>query len=355
MQPHSTRLRTTYALALGFAFALGACTDNNDQGVSPNNRFAETKLVADVANAGAANVQANVINPWGIAFGPTGILWVANNGTGTSTTYDQNGVPQSTIVNVPSASSANGSPTGIVFNGTTGFKLNGAPAAFLFAGEDGTIAAWNGGTNASVVVNRSAQNAVYKGIAIATSNGANLLYATDFHNGRVDVFDSTFALVNSFTDATIPAGFAPFGIANINGVLFVTYAKQLAPANVDDEAGNGNGFVDIFNPDGSFVKRFASGGLLNSPWAVVLAPSTLDPFQGDILVGNFGSGLVGAFDPNTGAFVDFVRDHEADPLTVEGLWGLAFGSGNNTNTLFFAAGPGDEAHGLIGTLTRINP
>ena len=355
MQPHSTRLRTTCALALGFTFALGACTDNSDQGVSPNNRFQVNKLVADVANAGATTVQANVVNPWGIAFGSNGILWVANNGTGTATTYDQNGVPQATIVNVPSASSANGSPTGIVFNGTTDFKLNGNPAAFLFAGEDGTIAAWNGGTNASVVVNRSAQNAVYKGIAIASNNGANQLYATDFHNGRVDAFDANFQLVNSFTDATIPAGFAPFGIANINGVLFVTYAKQLAPDNVDDEAGNGNGFVDIFNPDGSFVKRFASGGLLNSPWGVTLAPSTLDPFQGDILVGNFGDGLIGAFDPNTGAFVDFVRDDHADPLLVEGVWGLAFGSGNNANDLFFAAGPGSEAHGLIGTITRINP
>jgi uncharacterized protein (TIGR03118 family) len=256
-------------------------------------------------------------------------------------------------VTIPSAGAGAGSPTGIVLNTTPNFKIGATgPAAFLFAGEDGTISAWNGGNNATIVVNRSAQGAVFKGIAIGTSNGHNFVFATDFHNGQVVVWDSAFAFVKTFTDATIPAGFAPFGIANINGQLFVTYAKQLAPDNVDDDAGSGNGFVDIFNTDGSFVKRFAANGTLNSPWAVVMAPATFGSFGGEILVGNFGNGQISAFNATTGAFDDFMRTaDDAKVLEIDGLWGLAFGTGAAATTLYFASGPNAEANGLLGTLT----
>jgi uncharacterized protein (TIGR03118 family) len=346
MHSHGTRLRITCAATVAFAFTFAACSDSNDN-ISPNNRFLQTNLDADVASNGVTG-DAHLINPWGIAFSPTGILWVANNGTGTSTTYNGSGVPQATIVTIPAASTGPGKPTGIVFNSTASF--NGAK--FLFAGEDGVITAWSSGGTASIVANRSAQGAVYKGIAIASSGGANFLFATDFHNGHVDVWNATFGFVKSFTDATIPAGYGPFGIANINGQLYVTYAKQLAPGNVDDDPGNGNGFVDIFNADGSFVKRFASNGTLNSPWAVVMAPATFGSFGGEILVGNFGNGQISAFNATTGAFDDVMREaDDANVLKIEGLWGLAFGTGSAATTLYFAAGPGDEAHGLVGTLT----
>jgi uncharacterized protein (TIGR03118 family) len=350
MHPHTLRFRTTCAATVALALAIGACS-NNDDNISPNNRFLLTKITADVSGDGVS-VDPNLVNPWGIAFGPTGVLWAADNGTGLSTTYNGSGVPQSTIVTIPSAGAGAGAPTGIVLNTTANFLIGGTgPAAFLFAGEDGTISAWNGGGSATIVVNRSAQGSVFKGIAIGSSNGHNFLFATDFHNGQVVMWDSTFAFVKTFTDATIPAGFAPFGIANINGQLFVTYAKQLAPDNVDDDAGNGNGFVDIFNTDGSFVKRFAANGTLNSPWAVVMAPATFGSFGGEILVGNFGNGQISAFNATTGAFDDFMRDHEANVLEIPGLWGLAFGTGAAATTLYSASGPNDEQHGFLSTIT----
>ena len=352
MHPHETRLRTTCALTVAFALTLAACSDSNDN-ISPNNQYLQTNLVADVASSGV-NGDAHLINPWGIAFGPTGILWVANNGTGTSTTYNTAGVGQPTIVSVPTANgTGNGTPTGITFNNTADFNVLGTGAAkFIFADEDGVITAWTSGTSARVVANRTSQNAVYKGVAIGSSGGANFLFATDFHNNRVDVFNASFGFVKSFTDATIPAGYAPFGIANINGQLYVTYAKQLGPGNVDDAPGAGNGFVDVFNTDGTFVKRFASNGTLNSPWAVVLAPATFGAFGGEILVGNFGDGRISAFNATTGAFDDYVRKaDDKDVMEIDGLWGLAFGTGAASTTLFFASGPNDEAHGLVGMIT----
>jgi uncharacterized protein (TIGR03118 family) len=267
--------------------------------------------------------------------------------------YDSVGNKQPLTVSVPGAGGATGTPTGVVFNSTTDFVIPAQGSAlFIFAGEDGTIAAWNASTNtnAIVVADRSLNNSVYKGIAIASNGGANFLYATDFRNNRVDVFDGSFALVQSFTDPSIPAGFAPFGIATIGGKLFVTFAKQLAPDNKDDEAGVGNGFVDVFNPDGTLLRRFASNGVLNSPWAVAAAPVGFGGFGGAILIGNFGDGLIGAYDANTGAFIDNLRNASAAPIVIDGLWGLTFGPGAGSMTLYFAAGPGDETHGLVGTL-----
>jgi uncharacterized protein (TIGR03118 family) len=311
-------------------------------------------LVADVDGAAAA-VDKDLLNAWGIAFGPTGVLWSANNHSGTSTLYDATGTKLPTTVTVPgNPPSTQGAPTGVVLNTSNDIVIPGSgPALFVFAGEDGTIAAWNPslGAAARLVANRSANGAVYKGLAIAPNNGATFLYLTDFKGGHVDVFDHAFAFVKSFTDPTVPAGYAPFGIANISGQLFVTFAKQHGPENEDDTPGVGNGFVDVFNPDGTMSKRFASNGMLNSPWGIAVAPASFGAFGGDILVGNFGDGHIGAYDPTTGKLVDGLRDPAMKPLVINGLWGLSFGPGANSAKLYFTAGPGGEAHGLLGTLT----
>lgn len=343
--------------AIGAATLLAACDDKPTGNVviPPSNAgFVITSLVADIPQFGARTVDPSLVNPWGLTFAATGNLWVANNGTGTSTVYDALGNKQTLTIGIPSPTSpSGGSPTGIVSNATTDFKIGtNGPAQLIFAGEDGVISAWNGSLmSAQVVADRSAQGAVYKGIAMATNADANLLYATDFHNARIDMFDATFAFVRSFTDPNIPAGFAPFGITNIGGRLYVSYAKQLAPGNVDDEAGVGNGFVDIFNPDGTLSGRFVSNGNLNSPWGMAVAPAGFGRFAGAILVGNFGDGRIGAYDPNSGAFLGSLADINALPLVIDGLWGLTFGPNAGSTTLYFASGPNDEAHGLVGTIT----
>jgi uncharacterized protein (TIGR03118 family) len=346
--------------ALATLAGLSACQDKAsfENFVSPvtiANAFLVTPLIGDNDALGAPVVDAHLINPWGIGFGPTGLLWVANNGTGTATVYSATGEPQSLVVDIPTSGAlTGGSPTGLIFNPTTDFPIGATgPAAFLFAGEDGVISAWNtsSGTQATVVIDRSGAGAVYKALTMASNGGVNDLYATDFHNGMVDVWDANFNFVTSFTDPTIPAGFAPFGIQNVAGKLFVTYAKQLPPANEDDDPGVGNGFVVVFNPDGTVAQRFASGGSLNSPWAVAVAPAGFGPFAGAILIGNFGDGKIGAYNASTGAFMDFLRDGSGAIITIDGLWGLQFGPTSTSTTLYFASGPGDETHGLVGTIT----
>jgi uncharacterized protein (TIGR03118 family) len=361
MNPRALKLGTALTAAtVGLVFA--ACNDNGTlvNVITPLNSFTLTALVRD--QGAATTIDPNLINSWGIAFGPTGVLWVANNGTGTSTMYSGTGAKVGTTIAIPGTGDMQGVPTGVILNSTTDFPVVGLgpqplptvePAAFIFAGEDGTIAAWNAATpnGAVIVADRSATGAVYKGIAMAANGGANFLYATNFHNNTIDVFDHQFTFVNSFNDPSIPAGFAPFGIANIGGQLFVTFAKQLPPDNHDDEAGVGNGFVDVFNPNGTLARRFASNGTLNSPWGIALAPANFSRFNGAILIGNFGDGLIGAYDPNTGALIDQLRDPSGNAIAIEGLWGLAFGPFPGSTTLYFAAGPQQESHGLVGTLT----
>lgn len=347
----------TLAGVLAAAFASASCSSNDavTNPISPLNVFTQTNLVADLDNETAAIADKDLVNAWGIAFGPTGVLWSANNHSGTSTLYDSTGKKLTTTVTIPGTSAAaQGAPTGVVFNATTDFAIPGAGASlFIFAGEDGTISAWNQSlkSTAQLVANRSANNAVYKGIAIAANAGTNFLYLTDFKGGHVDVFDRTYTFVKSFTDATVPAGYAPFGIATVSGQLYVTFAKQRGPDNEDDAPGVGNGFVDVFNPDGTMVKRFASNGKLNSPWGIAVAPATFGAFGGDILIGNFGDGQIGAYDPATGRLVDVLRDVTKKPIVIGGLWGLSFGPGANGTKLYFTAGPGGENHGLLGTLT----
>jgi len=327
--------------------------------------YRQTNLISDLPGH-AKFVDRALKNPWGLAASPQGPWWVADNGTGKSTIYSGGGSKLSLVVTVPSTKSGETStPTGIVFNGNTNdFKLHTGgktgSSVFIFATEGGTIAGWNpsgDATKAVVVANRSASGAVYKGLAIT----ADHIYATNFHAGTVDVYDKNFHLVHlagSFTDPTkgklaLPKGYAPFGIQEIKGRLYVTYAKQDADKE-DDVKGAGHGFIDVFDNSGHFIRRFASGGALNSPWGLAVAPSKFGAFSGDLLVGNFGDGTINAYNPTTHKNLGHLKDAKGHVITISGLWDLEFGNGamaGAKNTLFFTAGIRDEADGLFGALT----
>ena len=358
---------------LGAILLMGpwACGDGGHGGMGANSgslAVKQTNLVSDVAGQ-AAVTDPNLVNPWGLARSATSAFWVSDNHSGVATLYNGSGQPfpiaQPLIVTVPppagSQAGATSAPTGIVFNGTTDFVItdgaNSAPSAFIFASEDGTLSGWNPTVNAGAAIlmaDHSADAAIYKGLALAANGSANFLYATNFHAGRVDVFDKGFApvqLAGSFTDPNLPAGFAPFGIAEINGMLYVTYAKQDGNQE-DDVKGAGNGFVDVFDTSGMMVQRFASKGTLNSPWGVVLASAGFGSLSNDLLVGNFGDGRINVFNSTSGAFLGQLNDGN-NPIAIDGLWALVFGNGGNAgdpNTLFFTAGPEDESHGIFGML-----
>jgi uncharacterized protein (TIGR03118 family) len=335
--------------------------------------YVQTNLVSDIPGL-AAHTDPNLKNPWGTSVGPGTPIWVSDNHAGVTTLYDSAGNPQPRVVAIPAPPSAGagavGAPTGQAFNtfdpASPDFVISkdgvSGPAFFLFATEDGTIAGWNPNVdNAHAVIavdNSTATNAAgdvganYKGLALVSTPNGKFIYATSFRFGRVDVFDSHFNLVNSFTDPTIPAGFAPFGIHNIGGKLYVTFAKQ-GPGKDDDDARPGNGFVDVFSPNGDLLQRLVSRGRLDSPWAVTLAPATFGAFGGDILVGNFGDGRINAYDPVSGEFQGELSGPGGGPITIDGLWGLRFAPaapGATPNTLFFTAGLNHEADGLFGTL-----
>jgi uncharacterized protein (TIGR03118 family) len=331
------------------------------------NRFEQTNLVSDLPGM-AAFTDPDLVNPWGIAFGATSPFWVANNGTGTSTLYNTAGVKQSLIVTIPGeAGGGAGAPTGVVFNGTGSFPLGiGGPSPFfLFATENGTIAGWHPtlGTTASRLVDNSASGAIYKGLALTGSGSAARLYAANFHSGAIDVFDSNFApiLPGTFVDPSLPAGYAPFNVQSFADRLYVTYALQDA-AGEDDVPGAGHGFIDVFDVDGGLLNRLTTGGPLDSPWGMALAPAGFGDFGGNLLVGNFGDGSINAFDPTTGVFLGALRGADGSPLHVPGLWGLTFGnggSGGDPGFLYFAAGiPGPsgelEDHGLFGSLAPVS-
>lgn len=323
-------------------------------------------LVSDGAVEAKA-LDPLLVNGWGIAAGPTTPWWVSDNETATSTLYDGTGAKVPLVVSVP------GAPTGVVFNGGTGFPVSdgtvSAAARFLFASEDGRIFGWSPAvpppapsTSAFVVVDRSDRAASYKGLAIASTADGDRIYAADFHNARVDVFDGAFDEVpipGAFVDPGIPSGFAPFGIQNVSGRIVVTYAKQDEDAE-DEIAGQGLGFVSVFDADGTFLARIATRGLLNAPWGVALAPPDFGEFGGDLLVGNFGDGRILAFS-TTSDLRRFtprgvLRGEDHKPIEIDGLWGIGFGNGTAsgpTNALYFAAGPDDEEHGSFGRIDAL--
>jgi uncharacterized protein (TIGR03118 family) len=340
--------------------------------------FSLTRLVADTAGGTAGNTDTNLVNPWGLSI-PAGSFpaWVANNHTEKSTLYDGNGKPQPHAAPIVVSFAASGTgtpfdPTGIVFNAsTTDFTVSSAGksgvAKFLFDGEGGMIAGWNptvDGTHA-VTMYTDVGGAVYKGLAVAQNAGKSFLYASDFHNGKVDVFNSAFvkqttsATAFTFADPGIPAGYAPFGIQAIaDGAagatqIYVTYAKQLAPDNHDNVNGAGLGYVDIYDTNGKLIKQLAATGALNAPWGLALAPSDFGTLSGALLVGNFGDGNINAYDPAAGTFIGTVMDSSGKAIATPGLWGIAFGNDANNqphNTLFFAAGPNNEANGSYGRI-----
>ena len=333
--------------------SLASSTHSTAAGYSVRNLVSDGLVPAEHTNS-------NVVNAWGIAAGPTTPWWVANNGTDTSTLFNGDGTAIPLVVQVE------GGPTGAVFNGSSAFVVNdrrghSGPALFMFASENGTIHGWSPAvpppppsTHAFVAVSKIREGAVFKGLAIA----GDRLYATDFHNNRVDVFDGSFTQINTpgaFADPSLPEGFAPFGIQNVGGRIFVTYGKQDADRH-DEVDGPGLGFVDVYDTSGHLLARVASRGDLNAPWGIAWAPANFGPFSGDLLVGNFGDGRINAYAETTSGHFTHAGElgtTSGTPITIDRLWGIGFGNGSSsgpTNTLYFAAGPDHESHGLFGRI-----
>jgi len=344
------------------ACAVGALALVSFANVWASDFYKQRNLVTDSNMMRAEHRDRRLINPWGLAFNPFGVAWVANNGTGVSTLYDGDGVRQSLVVTIPGASGP-GNPTGTVFYGGPGFVVSkgtaSGPSRFLFVSEDGGIAGWAptaDPTHAIRVIDNNASEAIYKGVAISGNGKTTLLYATDFHNAKVDVYDSSFKPVNlpgkPFFDPNLPSGFAPFGIQAIGGDLYVSYAKQDEDRE-DDVRGPGLGYINVFDPDGNLLRRLASNGALNAPWGMALAPASFGRFSNRLLVGNFGDGLINAYDLASGQWVGRLKGSDRKNIRIPGLWGIAFGNGLSKqpiDTLFFTAGPGGEKHGLYGRL-----
>jgi len=321
--------------------------------------YNQTNLVADTAGFSAGRTDVSLKNAWGIAIGPTGIFWISSNHTGSTAVYDYNGAQIKAAVNIPlNANPTGASPTGVVLNTTTDFVIPGNNTSlFIYATEDGLLSAWNSTTAGTTmtVADRSSAGAVYKGLTIGSDGGSNFIYATDFHNGKIDVFDKNFAYVSTkpFSDPAIPTGFAPFNIQNIGGQLYVTYAKQMAPDNHDDQSGAGNGYIDVFTTSGTLVKRFASQGMLNSPWGIVQAPAGFGQGSNMILVGNFGDGRISVYQSD-GTYVGQLMKNSV-VISIPGLWAITFDSiaPADPNVLYFTAGPNEESHGLFGYLKKM--
>ena len=329
--------------------------------------YSVSKLVSDGAVT-AATTDANLVNPWGIVFAPGATVWVANNRTQTATLYDGTGLRQTRVVNIPAGLNGPADPTGIVANGTTDFVVThgsvSGPAKFIFDGEGGTITAWApavDGQHAFVEYDDGEGGAVYKGLAIAAdASNVTRLYATDLHNGKVDVFDNTFHKVTvsgGFSDSTLPAGYAPFGIQALTvhnqTLIYVTYAKQ-DTATHDNVDGTGLGLIDVYDTQGVLQSHLvATGGKLNAPWGLTLAPANFGTLSNMLLVGNFGDGAINAFDPSTGKSGGTLSDASGQPIVNPGLWGIAFGNGAHNQpitTLYFAAGIASGADGLYGRI-----
>jgi uncharacterized protein (TIGR03118 family) len=348
--------------------------------VNAASTYSFTSLVTDTAGMDAVSTDPNLVNPWGIVFAAGDPVWVANNGSETSTLYDGNGHPQPAsgplVVNLPNGAGAvTFDPTGIVYNATMDFAVSSAGksgvAKFIYAGEGGMIAGWAPDVDPAnaITMYADAGGAVYKGLALAGNGTANFLYATDFHNNKIDMFDAGYTRqtpgASKFVDPSLPSGYAPFGIQALqNGAgntwqLYVAYAEPAPPDNHDNQNGAGLGLVDIYDASGNFVKRLVSpGGALNAPWGVALAPADFGTLSHALLVGNFGDGKINAYDPSSGQWLGSVIDSTGAAFAAPGLWGIAFGNDAASqphNTLFYAAGTNDEANGVYGRIDLGNP
>jgi uncharacterized protein (TIGR03118 family) len=348
-------VKRAFALAASIGLLMTAALPAAARDDNGMNTYAVHLLQSNIPGLAAAT-DLDLRNGWGITASSTSPWWVADNGTGKSTLYNGNtGAKLGLVVTVP------GAPTGIVFNGSADFAVDAGtgPLAsrFIFASDDGTISGWNGvGTTA--IQAASTPDAIYLGLAIGSANGANFLYAANFPEARVDVFDRNFDLqdwAGAFVDPGIPDGYAPFGIQNIGGEIFIAYAKQNEEGD-EEVAGEGLGFVSAFGTDGSFHGRVASNGELNAPWGLAWAPDNFGKFSGDLLVGNFGDGRISAYHRGEDGWEarGLLKGTDHRPIEIDGLWGIGFGNGaaaGPTNTLFFAAGPNEEEDGLFGSIT----
>jgi uncharacterized protein (TIGR03118 family) len=357
-------------VAVPASLAGASVHDNNNF----KNQFRQTNLISNRTDQGAQVVDPNLQNPWGLAQGPATPLWVADNNAGVATIYTitpggATAANTGNVVTLPGGRASTGdgpSPTGQVFNPTDDFTVTSTagsgPALFIFSAEAGQISAWSPAADpfknkmATAQVEFSSPTAVYKGLTIAQAHGHDYLYASNFHDGTVDVFNSRFHKVHlqgHFRDRNLPPGYAPFGIAELHGLLYVTYALQNA-ARHDDVSGPGHGFIDIYTNEGFFIKRLASRGTLNSPWGLTLAPDNFGPFGDRLLVGNFGDGMINVFGRFTGRFFGQLHNQAGNPIQIDDLWALKFGTQatGGTNTLLFSAGINDEKDGLVGA---INP
>jgi uncharacterized protein (TIGR03118 family) len=356
-----TRARRVLALAASLGLLLSVALPAAAQNPNAQNLYSVHKLVSDVPGE-AAITDSDLVNAWGISHGSTSPWWVSNEGTDTSTLYNGN-----TGAKILLTVAVAGGPTGQVRNDSTDFKVDAGtgllPSRFIFATESGKIYGWNGvGTTAIQAV--ATPDAIYLGLAIGSVGAVNYLYAANFSAARVDVFDKDFALVHlpggDFTDPGLPEGYAPFGIQAIGGEIYIAYALQNEDGD-EEVAGEGFGFVSVFGTDGSFHDRVASQGELNAPWGLAMAPlasavPNFGKFSGDLLVGNFGDGRIHAFHKGEDGWEEHgvMKGTDHRPIEIEGLWGIGFGNGSAagpTNTLFFAAGPDEETHGLFGSIT----
>lgn len=307
--------------------------------------YAATTLVKNTGKQG----DKQLINPWGLVYGPSAPFWLSDQGSGLSTLYDGNGTKQSLIVTIPPAGGTGlGSPTGIVYNGSSEFKIDNWTSAFLFSTLDGTISGWShfDPNNALIGVNNSASGAVYTGLAITSKNSGNFVYAADFANNKVDVYDGNFKFVMSFTDTALPAGFAPLNVQDIGGQLYVAFAAT---------NGGAGGYIDIFTEAGAFVKTLIKGKPLNQPWGFAIAPANFGVLSNTLLISNnTNSGNINGFNPTTGAFVGTIKNSAGKKIVVNQIWGIEFGGGTsangNTNQLFYTAGPKNNLNGIFGVI-----
>lgn len=370
-------LTAAAAAALIFLSPRSAWSGDQPKSSSVGSVYAQTNMVSDNIDIIPAAVEdPRLVNSWGLAFGPTSPFWINDNGTGLSTLYRYNlgtglvdVLPEPSVVVPPPSVNSGGTaaPDGIVFNpanlSTSNPEFGGD--IFIFATEDGTISGWQpaDGDNAQLRVDnlQFPDGPVYKGLAIAVDGSDTELFATDFHSGKIDVFDVNYQPVKlgkgAFVDKKLPKGYGPFGIAAIDNLLYVTYALQDDDKH-DDVKGPGHGFVDVYQPNGKFMRRFASRGALNSPWGIVMSPNVgFGTANASILIGNFGDGGIGVYNKATGKFQEFLTDANGDSIAIDGLWSISFGNGSAagpTTTLFFTAGPNAESDGLFGKIELTN-
>jgi uncharacterized protein (TIGR03118 family) len=336
------RHRITLTACLGFALMF---VSN-----AARAQYQLTNLVSNQVGA-AKHTDPLMANAWGLVHTAGSPFWISDEASGWSTLYNGNGVKEALNVLIPTASGKfPGSPTGIVYNGSQEFAVEGWPSIFLFATLDGTISGWAPQSNpneAIIAVNNSSSGAIYTGLAITSNASGNFLFAADNWNNKVDVYDANFNLVTSFTDSTLPAGFAPFGIQDISGQVYVAFASS---------SGGPGGYIDVYSESGTFIKRLTQSDRLNQPWGIAAAPGNFGPLSNTLLISNnLNAGVINGFDAATGQFVGTVKDTSGKVIVIDQLWGIEFGGGtaNNgeKNELFFTAGPSNNLAGTFGAIT----